>query len=484
MSIQERIRGIVAEIAGRPAKDVEVSEPLFRGGMELSSIQGARILTRIEGELGVSIADEDLDLECVKSIESLARFVETLPAGRGQSGAPAIGGGLLAEVAEATSLREGSSGVANVLRLVYEARNLALKELGRRSGLPVPVCSAIRRELEHKGILLRASGLALTEAGTRFVQDVLGVRTRYKATCPTCQGQRIVIGENLQPVIGQLERHFAQSPGVDVTLDQAPATPLSALRRALFMYRAGAVEGRAILFLGDDDLISVTVALLGRALGRERIARRLLVLEVDDRRVEHLERISKQEDLGIEVRRHDLREPTPEDLLGEFDTFETDPSYTLPGVKLFVSRGLEALSREPGRQGFLSFAARSPDDQLEIHRALVDMGLAVQEVVPGFNDYQGASLLGGTSQLFHLLSSRSARPLIGPGPFQETIYTGQTAPTKRLYVCAGCKLEVEVGMGQRFGTIELLQAGGCPACGNPKFRYLRRVRSGPRPNPT
>jgi len=92
---------------------------------------------------------------------------------------------LLEQVAEATSLREGAEGVAQVLRIVYSAERITLKDLSRKSGLPVPVLAALRGELEKAQILGRRAGLVLTERGRRFVEDHLKVTTRHDPTCPT-----------------------------------------------------------------------------------------------------------------------------------------------------------------------------------------------------------------------------------------------------------------------------------------------------------
>jgi hypothetical protein len=55
---------------------------------------------------------------------------------------------LLDRVAEATSLREGTTGVAQVLRIVHQEGKVTLRDLSHRLGLPIPVLAAVRGELE------------------------------------------------------------------------------------------------------------------------------------------------------------------------------------------------------------------------------------------------------------------------------------------------------------------------------------------------
>ena len=73
--VEGRLRRLVAEIAGCEPDDFDVDTPLFRGGLELDSLSGAVLIAGVEEEFGISIADEDLDLESLHSLRTLCRFV-------------------------------------------------------------------------------------------------------------------------------------------------------------------------------------------------------------------------------------------------------------------------------------------------------------------------------------------------------------------------------------------------------------------------
>lgn len=386
-----------------------------------------------------------------------------------------MSGDILEQVAQATSLREGVEGVAQVLRIVYLEERIALKDLSRKSGLPVPVLAAVRRELEKAQILDRRGGLVLTERGQHFVQEHLHVTTRHDPVCPTCQGRRIVVGQEFESSVRKMEGYFQQGPLVDVALDQASCLPETSMLRALYMYQSGALEGKKVIILGDDDLISLAIGSLSQALACRSLTKRLTVIEADQRWMDLIQSTSSAENLGIECIQHDLRDPLPEDLQGQFDTFETDPPYTKEGMTLFVSRAIQALKPGGGRQGFLSFGPKSPAEMLDVQRNLAEMGLAVHEVIPAFNEYAGASVLGGSSQMIRLLSTEATRALVSDARYGEPIYTGESSPTTRLYVCMQCKAKYHVGQGHPFVTIELLKAAGCTECGQARFRYVRRV---------
>jgi predicted methyltransferase len=145
------------------------------------------------------------------------------------------------------------------------------------------------------------------------------------------------------------------------------------------------------------------------------------VLECDGRLERFLHGLP--EDVGPNrVIAHDLRDPLPPELEGGFDVFFTDPPYTLAGLSLFVSRGVSALRPQVGKQGYVCFGHRSPDESAQVFGLLVQMGLAPVEVLPGFNSYDGAQLLAGSSQMIRTASTGALAPAV-PGRFDGPLYT-------------------------------------------------------------
>src|SRR5712672_3564236 len=156
---------------------------------------------------------------------------------------------ILETIARATRLREGPAGVAAVLRAVYRAGSLRLQDAAREARLPLPVTTAIRRELEKAGLLERRHGLALSPKGRAFVEGTLGLAVTHDLGCPACGGRGIVIPGELRAAVDRLAALIADAPSVDVTLDQCPCTPQTAILRALLMLKTSALEGRRVLIL-------------------------------------------------------------------------------------------------------------------------------------------------------------------------------------------------------------------------------------------
>ena len=313
-------------------------------------------------------------------------------------------------------LVEGAEGVRRILRTVFMAGQIPIRNVAQEVELPVPVVAAVRGELEKRGILTRKGGVSLTGEGLSVVQSELGLSCRKRFARPGVPPIPVV----LQDVCGRFADIAERRPKVDVKLDQSHATPETVLRRAVYLYEHDALEGRNLLVLGDDDLTSVAVGLLAQHL--EIVLGQVVVIECDGRLVDFLGVISEREGLPITVIARDLREDIPSDLCGQMDVFFTDPPYTLPGLSLFVSRGASALAPEVGKQGFVSFGRRSPDETARAIGLLIEMGFAPAEIIPEFNDYVGAQVLGGVSQMIRLVSTGKPQPLV-TGTYRGALYT-------------------------------------------------------------
>jgi predicted methyltransferase len=376
-------------------------------------------------------------------------------------------------IAQATRLREGSSGVQALLRGVYRAGSLRLQDAAREARLPLPVASAVRRELEKAGLLERKQGLSLTAEGREFVERDLGMRAQLDITCAVCAGHGIVIPDSLKAEVERLAEIITSAPSVDVTLDQAPCYPDTAMRRALLMLQNGALEGKRVLLLGDDDSVSIAIGLLGRALRKNDLTkgdltRGVTVVDADERRISFLRDAAAREQLSLEVIHHDLRRPLPAGLLRSFDTIETDPPYTLEGARLFLARGCEALAPEADGHCFFSFTHWPASQMLELQKVFTELGLAVRAVWPNFNRYAGASMLGNLGQLIELVHVAGAAAELPD--FSGPLYTAEVNPRLRVYACTDCGKEIVLGQDGIPATIEDAKVLGCRGCGGHVFR--------------
>ncbi len=129
---------------------------------------------------------------------------------------------------------------------------------------------------------------------------------------------------------------------------QLPINYDSLMRKFAFMQSFQDVDGKEIIFVGDDDFLSVTCSLLGRP-------KRVVVVDLDERLLEGIRELSDKYGLEIETYKHNFIYPLPDELQGSFDTFCTDSPHCLGGILLFVSRGVSALKRGTETAGYFVF---------------------------------------------------------------------------------------------------------------------------------
>ena len=139
-------------------------------------------------------------------------------------------------------------------------------------------------------------------------------------------------------------------PGSISTFDQGFMTVESVFNRLELMAGMGDLDGKRIAILGDDDLLSIAICL---ACKPEQVT----VFEIDERLVEFILDIATRRGFPIDSRCFDLREPLPQKLMGKYETFASDPSETLAGLKMFIGRGLFLL--KPGEGGAAYFGLTS-----------------------------------------------------------------------------------------------------------------------------
>lgn len=380
------------------------------------------------------------------------------------------------QASEHVRLQEGTQVIEQLLLECYLNPGISTKELARKTLLPTPVAAAIKRELIKAGALVQDRGVRCTNDGLAWIEREWGFHglnhSLYHDLFDEAKWR-----ESLKDLLPILEEFLSHRPSVDVQIDQSKCTPETSLRRAILCLKQHTLIGKKILCVGDDDLVSVSIGLLLQQLFPDsgHTVAHVDVLDIDERFLRYIEKIAKERGLPIRCHRVDLREPLPDNLHKQFDCFFTDPPYTLQGMGLFVSRGIQALKREKGLPIFLSFAHKSPAFMLAMQREFVRMGLTVNANFPQFNAYEGAEMIANRSQMFILRTTDQTKPEYTE-KFTDALYTGEVKQTLRTYRCKQCSKDVIVGINEEFAAIEQLKNEGCVGCGHDTFELVAKQR--------
>ncbi|MDX3573611.1 bis-aminopropyl spermidine synthase family protein, partial [Streptomyces sp. ID05-47C] len=378
---------------------------------------------------------------------------------------------MLTEVADAVRLQEGPPGVRSVLRALRRLAPASTRDISRATGLPVPIVAALGNELRRRDLLTKERPSRLTPAGLDVVAE-LGMDLTLDATCTTCDGRELVIPDVLDEAVRRLSDLMESGPAADMSIDQSHCTPETKVRRVLALLAAGSLPGGNLLLIGDDDLVSLAVAVVGDVLGSP-IVERVTVVDISPEILGYIRKVSAGLGTRVETVEHDLRQPLPAELHGGFDVAMTDPPYTAEGARLFLSRAVEGLRQGPSHSIFFSFGGKSPDEMLEVQREIMALGLVTNGYIRNFNEYRGSGILGGVGFFQHLLTTTSTASR--QGDFEGPLYTGDKRTRQREYTCAACDARVRVGPGARWTSVAALRDEGCPQCGKGPFRPGRLV---------
>lgn len=245
-------------------------------------------------------------------------------------------------------LSAGSDDVARATRTLLAQSNqdgyADAWQVAGRANVPFADLVDILQSLHKHGLIeYRRSEMRLTPDGEAFARFLHTAHTD-SVTCETCGGSGFEFEPFNQAYVEFLPL-LAKRPPAEATYDQGALTAESVFRRLAMMYAKGDVADQKILLLGDDDLLSIALALTG-------LPREITVVEIDPRLCAFIEQVAKRKNLNIRVIQQDARKRLPNDLRAQFDTFVTDPSETIQGLLLFVEKGLAMLAPGGGRAGY------------------------------------------------------------------------------------------------------------------------------------
>jgi predicted methyltransferase len=140
--------------------------------------------------------------------------------------------------------------------------------------------------------------------------------------------------EKLEKLKNFLEKYKNFRPKPKREYDQFFATEETLIRRVLIL-KNFIDQNKEILFLGDDDLTSLALALF-------HLDVKLFVVDIDKDILNFINFVSEKEKFNVETYYHDLRNPLSKDKFKKFNLIFTDPPYTPSALQLWLTRCIEA----------------------------------------------------------------------------------------------------------------------------------------------
>lgn len=302
--------------------------------------------------------------------------------------------------------------VLDFLFILRTGESVENNELLQRVGVAK---NALNQAKELLSSILKPPSKAtqLNEGSTQEVQSLFG--PDYK---PEEALWAVLENDDYRKSADLLKKYADQRPSQERKYDQFTATIETTARRASLLNLFEDVRDKRLLFLGDDDFTSIAVANL-------HTASSITVLDIDGRILDKIGLISKSEKLDINSGNYDVRKTLPPSHFSKFDVVFTDPPYTTDGIKLFISRAIQALdiSNQAARI-YVCYgnSDRAKERFLPIYEVFSASGLMLRWVFDKFNRYNGAESIGSASSLFVLDVTSKIKPSI-TGNYDRPIYT-------------------------------------------------------------
>ena len=235
------------------------------------------------------------------------------------------------------------------------------------------------KRLSAKGLIAaNEGGFHLTEEGKRqFNPKSLAFSGKI---CPMCRGKRIIPEANFKQVLDDFKRIVEKRPRPTLDFFQGYMLEEDVVARAALMHYYGDLEGKNIVLIGDDDLLSVALALTG-------LPSRITVLDIDKRLGAFLKNVNKDYGSNIEYVEYNVADPLPQGMLGKFDVFSSEPLETLSGLKAFIMRGVSCLKENGVGYFGLTLYEASLKKWHAVQKLVTRMNCVITDIIQGFSVY-------------------------------------------------------------------------------------------------
>ncbi|MFX0023463.1 MAG: adenosylmethionine decarboxylase [Candidatus Hermodarchaeota archaeon] len=333
---------------------------------------------------------------------------------------------ILTIISEKAQLAEGSEGVRSILLTMYRFPSLKNKKVAQKTGIAIPSLAAVRGELVKAGIIEKKNFLG--DIGRSWVEKNLKLKFDYDPLPGTFINVIKDLPEEFT-YLNDLKDLLNKRPDPEFSLDQSHADFSTIVKKVLYLLKKGDIEGRKIIFLGDDDVISL-------ALGLTKLADEITVIDIDNRVLKFISQTAENLNFkNFHVITHDLRKSCSNIIMNKYDVVVMDPPYTIEGLRLFLKRARQVIKSNlkinnktypiVGKKCLLSFGNKPPDQMQKLQLAILDHGFIINEMLPDFNHYKGASIIGKFSHLYYLQSVLNPNDKYNLSFSSQPIYTSE-----------------------------------------------------------
>ncbi len=186
---------------------------------------------------------------------------------------------------------------------------------------------------------------------------------------------------NFKYITKMIKKIYSIKPTPSLLFDQRPVTYKTTVNRVKYMLDRNDVYNKNIVFLGDDDLTSIALALT-------KVKCQITVLDIDKRLIDFINKISKEYNLNINAKVFNALDETPSSLLHKFDVFLTDPTPEKIPFTVFMNKGVSLLKENEDSIIYTSIYSSAMEETLDLQKVICNMNLYITDMIPNFTKYQ------------------------------------------------------------------------------------------------
>lgn len=237
---------------------------------------------------------------------------------------------------------------------------------------------AINELYEEGMITLKNSKLQLTEKAKKMLNRKASLY--YSEICSTCKGKLVLPSKKLLELQKLYKNISKKHPPILAEFYQGRVRPEDTVARVALMHKYGDVADKNIVLIGDDDLLSIALALT-------ELPKRIVVFDIDERFEKFLNEVSKKYKLNIEFVQYDVANPLSREFVRKFDVFSCEPLETDTGFKAFFARGAACLKAYGSGYIGLTKLEVSLKRWAKFEKLFVENGFAITDIIRDFSWY-------------------------------------------------------------------------------------------------
>lgn len=262
-------------------------------------------------------------------------------------------------------------------------------------------------ELYDEGMIkVKGNKLFLTEKARK---ELNRKASKYAAEiCPACKGKMVVLGKRFAEIQKLYKQISKKHPPILTEFYQGRVRPEDTLVRVALMHRYGDVVDKNIVLIGDDDLLSIALALT-------ELPKRIVVFDIDERFERFFNEMNKKYRLNIEFVHYDVANPLPKAFLRKFDVFSCEPLETDSGFKAFFARGAACLKDYGSGYIGLTRLEVSMKRWARFEKLFVENGFVITDIIRDFSWYYDSERKEEREEYQHFVKALRFDPGKNPG---------------------------------------------------------------------